>query len=130
MGLSNTYLVDRARIKRVQPFINAGVISKENARKDSGDWIRARLTPVSGAESREEGQVKLPYSYTLVLSKYDESGNEVCIKESDEFEVRVNRNGELTSSLENVKITGAVQEIRKRTYVTSYVVQVSIEDEF
>jgi len=129
MGISNAYLVDRAKILRVQPLIASGVISKQNSKAPTGDWIKARLQPVDGNEIREMGQVKLVHSHTLILYKVDESGNEVCPIQSDEFELKVNRNGKISDSIDKFKIVGAIQEIRKRTTVQSYVVPVVLETE-
>lgn len=130
MGRSNTYLVDRARIMKVKPTINMGVVSREELREPYGDWINARLRPVSGNETVENAQVKLTYSHELILHRYDMSGNEICVDESDEFEIMVSRNNTLTKSLDAFAIAGAIYEVRKRTVVQSYVIPLELTTEF
>src|SRR5687767_1522913 len=113
MGRSTAYLVDRARIMRVTPTINMGVVSREELREPIGDWINARLKPVEGNEVRETAQVKLVHSHELILDKYDASGNEVFPIESDEFEIMVSRDNKMSKVLDDFKVVGAIQEVRK-----------------
>lgn len=130
MGRSQAYLVDRARIHRVVPVLNSGVVSREDSRQIQGDWINARLTPVTGVEGREMAQVKLVHTHDLILDRLDASGNEVFPIESDQFEIMVDRNNELSKSVEGFKIVGAILEVRKRTRVQSYVIPLTLETEF
>jgi len=130
MGRSTTYLVDRARIMRVVPVIDGSVISRKRDLEVVGDWINARLRPVSGNEVRELGQVKLVHTHELVLDRFDASGNEVHTIESDQFEIMVSRDNKMSKSLDKFKVSGAIQEIRKRTAVQSYVVPLVLETEY
>ena len=153
MGRSCTLLVDRARLSRPGITYNKGVVSgsttvdsggivssnpsrtggaikKEEDFHEKSDWIQARLRPVSGVEDGQEAMTKLNFSHELVLHTTDLSGNDVCPIESDEIEIRVDRNNHLSESISKFKITGAINEIRKRTKVQSYVLQVTLETEY
>lgn len=132
MGRSNTYLVDRARILRPVAELDMGVVSRHKVSdlEPHGDWINARLQPVDGIERREPAQVKLVHSHTLILDKYDASGNEVCPVESDKFEIMVQRDNKMSKVLSGFKTVGAIQEVRKRTTVQSYIVPLALETEF
>jgi len=129
MGRTRDYLADECRIQRRQRVKDAGVVSTTH-RAPWGDWIPCRLRPVTGTENRLPGQVKLVYSHELVVAAFDNSGNETCPQQDDEFEIRVSRNDEISDSLLHFKITGAILEVRKRSTIQSYVIQVTLEDEF
>lgn len=126
-------MVDRARILRPDPDVNKQVVTRRGMKHQQwGDWIPARLRPVRGTESRQSSMVKLVHNYELILHHHDESGNEVCITESDRLEIIPRRNLELldeSDAIQEFKIVGSIQEVRKRTKVVSYIVPVAYETE-
>lgn len=133
MSRTTAYLADRARILRIEIDENKRVVSSRNAKPlPTGDWIPARIRPVSGRENRAEGMTKLEYSHEIVLNHHDNSGNEVFVHEGDKLEIRACRNQVLEDE-ENTrvfKIAGAIRETRKRTRVVSYVIPAILEGEY
>jgi hypothetical protein len=136
MSRRDFYLADRARVRRAKFTVNKGVVTNRNKNDLDvhydivGDWIPARLTPVKGDEIRNEAQFKLVYQYNIVLDRYDDSGNEVCLEQPDRLEFRVKRDLVMSDVIQNFKIVGAIKEHRKTSRVISYTVPVTLETEF
>lgn len=129
MGRDSFYLTDRARILRYIPNYNKRVVDTDDAAQPVGDWIKARLRPVTGTEERQPAMTKLVYSYELILSSSDESGNPVRVSEEDELEVKVFTDDSYNGTLNTVRIVGVVNEVRKNNRVVSFVMPVTIETE-
>lgn len=148
MSRRRAYLVDRVLIQRPVVTEDKGVVSNWTDRVETpnrggktvtnfkpkfesvGDWIAARLRPVSGSEVREEAMVKLAYTHEIVLHYEDESKNEVWPHEGDQFDIRVRRNETLEPTVIRYKIAGAVREHRTRSKVRGYTIPVVLEAEF
>lgn len=122
-------------IRSITVSKNKGVVTARNAGEvaydDVGDWVPARLRPVSGDENKNPENVKLPHSHEIVLALKDVSGAPVVVSESDIIDIRYCRNGEVSSDrITGFKIVGAIQEIRKNTKVVSYVLPVTRDVEY
>jgi hypothetical protein len=131
MSRTTAYLADRARILRMEIDENKRVVSSRNVKPlPTGDWIPARIRPVSGREVRADGMTKLEYSHEIVLNHHDASGNEVFVHEGDKLELRACRNQVLEDDSVVFKIAGAIRETRRRTRVVSYVIPAILESEY
>jgi len=141
------YMQDRARISRRIPTLNRGIVEnlvqgvvidcpspheiQEEQRRDISDWIPARLRLAGGDEDSSSGvKTALPIQYELVLNAFDEKGAEVQPKQHDELVVMYHRDGDLTQVTSRLRITGTIQEIRKRSKLYSYVIPVVLHTEF
>lgn len=140
------YLQDRAKITRRIATLNRGIVQnvsrgvvEENPidypqeRTEETDWIPARIRIPSGEESvSTESTVKvdLGIGYELVLYAWDENGVEVCPKQHDELILKYRRDGELTDTTSRLRITGIIQEVRKRNRLYTYIIPVVMDTEF
>lgn len=139
------YLQDRVKITRRIATLNRGIVSNvtrglvednpteyPEERTEKSDWIPARLRiPAGDEEVNETGaKVDLPIIYELVMYGWDENGKEVCPKQHDELEIKYKRDGALTSTTSRLRITGTIQEVRKRNRLYSYIMPVVMNTEF
>ena len=101
-------------------------------RVEQTDWIPARLRLPAGDEAvtAEGSKVDLAVVYELVLYAWDENGSEVCPKQHDELIIKYKRDGELVDTTSRLRITGTINETRKRNRLYSYVMPVVMDTEF
>lgn len=138
---------DRVKITRRIPTLNRGVVENlvqgvvvdcpdpheytEESRDEASDWIPARLRLPGGDENDTSGvKTDLAIQYELVLYAFDENGAEVHPKQHDELIIKYMRDGELVSATSRLRITGAIQEVRKRSKLYSYLIPVVMHTEF
>jgi len=139
------YMQDRVKITRRIATVNRGIVQNVSRgmveadpatfpeeRTEQTDWIPARIRIPSGDEQVFEtgAKVDLPIMYELVMYGWDENGQEVCPKQHDELILRYKRDGGLTETTSRLRITGTVQEVRKRNKLYSYVMPVVMDVEF
>lgn len=148
------YLQDRAKIMRRIPTLDHGIVQNTtrgivdetynrsydeqvnndypDVRSEESDWIPARLRLPAGDEEVFEGgaKVDLAIRYELVLYGWDESGREVQPTQHDEFIIKYKRDGSLTDTTTRFRITGTIQEIRKRNKLYTFVMPVVMHTEF
>jgi hypothetical protein len=136
---------DRVKITRRIATLNRGIVQnvtrgivEDNPtqypedRTEETDWIPARLRlPAGDEETFESGaKVDLSIQYELVLYGWDVNGEEVCPKQHDELILKYRRDGDLTDTTSRLRITGTIQEVRKRNKLYSYVMPVVMDTEF
>lgn len=139
------YLQDRVKIMRRKPTIDRGIVQNYNRgivendlvdypeyRNPASEWIPARLRLPGGDENVFEGgaKVDLAIVYELVLYAWDENGDEIYPKQHDELILKYKRDGSLVDTTTRLRITGTVQEVRKRNRVYSFVMPVVMHTEF
>ena len=140
------YLQDRAKLSRPIATKSRGIVENVSRgmveehpetypterNEDVTDWIPARLRPPSASEVRNFGDAKLDlqFSHVLVLHAYDESGNFIDPRQYDEIIVKYRRDGELVDLSARVRVTSAIQEVRKRSKVFSYTLGVVLDTEY
>ena len=125
------YLQDRVKISRRLATLNRGIVDSDpNNRQEVTDWIPARLRIPAGDEVQPtEVKVDLPVTYELVLLGEDENGRQICPKQHDEFIIRYRRDSELVETSSRLRITGTIEEIRKRSKLFTYVIPVVMDTE-
>ena len=127
------YLRDRVRISRKQATLNRGVVDNDlEDRKTITDPIPCRIRNIAGAEETGEGmkKVTLPIGYELVLYNKDINGKEICPKQHDEFILEYARDDELVGTNVRLRIVGAIEEVRRRTRLETYIIPVVADTEF
>ena len=139
------YMQDRVKIARRITTIQRGIVENVSRglvedqpdvypeeRTEETDWIPARLRLPAGDEAVTEAgsKVDLAIIYELVLYGWDENGKEVCPKQHDELIIKYRRDVELTDTSSRLRITGTINEIRKRNRLYSYVMPVVMDTEF
>jgi len=139
------YMQDRVKITRRIATLNRGVVQNvtrgiveanptdyPEERTEASEWIPARLRLPAGDEEVFETGAKVDLSiiYELVLYAWDENGEEVCPKQHDELVLKYRRDGALTDTTSRLRITGTIQEVRKRNKLYSYVMPVVMNTEF
>lgn len=139
------YMQDRVKISRRIAHVTRGIVENvtrglvnENPidfpeeRTEESEWIPARLRlPAGDEEVIESGaKVNLPIIYELVMYAWDENGEEVCPKQYDELVLKYARDGALTGTTSRLRITGTIQEVRKRNRLYSYIIPVVMNTEF
>lgn len=137
---------DRVKISRRVASLDQGIVTNVNQgivdarpieyprqRAEVSEWIPARLRNPAGDESigdDSSNKVDLGILYELVLYAWDEAGNEVCPKQHDELIVKYRRDGKFVDTTSRMRITGTIQEVRKRNRLYSYVMPVVLDTEF
>jgi len=139
------YMQDRVKISRRIAHVTRGIVENvtrglvnENPidfpeeRTEESEWIPARLRLPAGDEAENESgaKVDLPVIYELVMYAWDENGEEVCPKQYDELVLKYARDGALTGTTSRLRITGTIQEVRKRNRLYSYIIPVVMNTEF
>lgn len=139
------YLQDRVKITRRIATLNRGIVQNVSRgivednpvkypeeRTEETDWIPARIRIPAGDENVIESgaKVDLAITYELVLYGWDENGREICPKQHDELILKYRRDGELTDTTSRLRITGTIQEVRKRNKLYSYIIPVVMDTEF
>lgn len=139
------YMQDRVKISRRIAHVTRGIVENvtrglvnENPidypeeRTEETDWIPCRLKLPAGDETIIESGAKtdLPIMYELVMYAWDENGEEVCPKQYDELVLKYARDGALTGTTSRLRITGTIQEVRKRNKLYSYIIPVVMNTEF
>ena len=143
------WMKDRVKISRRTASYNRGIIQNERItqgivedepvtnpvgkdRIEASEWIPARLRIPSGDESDFDSgaKVDLAIQYELVMHAWDVNGEEICPKQHDELILKYRRDGDLTDATSRLRITGTIQEVRKRERLYSYVIPVVMHTEF
>ena len=138
-------MLDRVKIMRRKPTIDRGIVQNYNrgivedvlvdypdSRDSVSDWIPARLRLPAGDEDVFDSgaKVDLPIVYELVMYAWDENGVEIYPKQHDELIIRYKRDGSLVDTTTRLRITGTIQEVRKRSKVYSFIMPVVMDTEF
>jgi hypothetical protein len=139
------YMQDRVQIATRIALLNRGLVENVSRglvednptehpveRTTNNAWIPARLRLPAGDETSPENmqKVDLPIVYELVMYAWDENGQEVCPKQHDELILKYRRDGALVDTSSRLRITGTIQEVRKRNRLFSYVMPVVMDTEF
>lgn len=139
------YMQDRVKIMRRKPTIDKGIVQNHNRgivenvlvdypdyRDAVSEWIPARLRIPSGDEevSQSGAKVDLSMMYELVMYAWDENGDEIYPKQHDELIIKYKRDGSLVDTTTRLRITGTIQEVRKRSKVYSFIMPVVMYTEF
>lgn len=138
------WLQDRVKISTRIPTLNRGIVENVNRgiveenptrypeeRNETSDWIPARLRLPAGVEETPmEVKVDLSIQYELVLSAFDVNGKQVCPSQHDELILKYRRDNELVDTSQRLRITGTIEEVRKRSRLYTYIIPVVMETEF
>jgi len=143
------WMQDRAKIATRIPTLNRGIVENVNRgiidenptvysenfyaeeRVDTSEWIPARLRLPAGEEDNPlEVKEDLAIEYELVLSAFDINGRQICPEQHDEFIIKYRRDNEWVDASSRLRITGTIEEVRKRSKLYSYIIPVQMHTEF
>jgi len=116
--------------------VNRGIVEEQPAtypdeRDEEGAWIPARLRLPAGTEDNPmEVKVDLPIQYELVLAAEDVNGRQIQPSQYDEFIIKYRRDNELVDTNQRLRITGTIEEVRKRSKLYTFIVPVVMSTEF